>query len=54
MRAAMGATRTQLIREVLLDSTLIALAGGVLGFFLAFLGLRQLMQSKPFLPGLGA
>ncbi|PYT64893.1 MAG: hypothetical protein DMG39_30780 [Acidobacteria bacterium] len=54
VRAAMGATRTQLIREVLLDSTLIALAGGVLGFFLAFLGLRQLMQSKPFLPGLGA
>ena len=53
MRAALGATRKQLIREVLVDSTLIAGAGGVLGFFLAFLGLRQLLQYKPYFPGLG-
>lgn len=54
VRAALGATREQLIRETLVDSTLIAGAGGVLGFFLAFLALRQLMQFKPFIPGLGA
>ena len=54
VRAALGATRKQLIREVLVDSTLIAGAGGVLGFFLAFLGLRQLLQFKPYIPGLGA
>ena len=54
VRAALGATRGQLIREVLLDSTLIAGAGGVLGFFLAFLGLRQLLQFKPYFPGFGA
>ena len=54
VRAALGATRAHLIREVLVDSTLIAGAGGVLGFFLAFLGLRQLLQFKPYIPGLGA
>ncbi|HKW35422.1 MAG TPA: ADOP family duplicated permease [Candidatus Acidoferrum sp.] len=54
VRAALGATRGQLTREVMVDSTLIAGAGGVLGFFLALLGLRQLLQFKPFIPGLGA
>src|SRR5215469_13807028 len=54
MRAALGATPAQLVREVLVDSTLIAAAGGVLGFFLAFLGLRQLLRFKPYIPGLGA
>jgi macrolide transport system ATP-binding/permease protein len=53
VRAAMGATRGRLIREVLLDSTLIAAGGGVLGFLLASLGLKQLMQFKPYFPGLG-
>jgi macrolide transport system ATP-binding/permease protein len=54
VRAAMGATRGQLIREIVFDSTLIAVAGGVVGFLLAFLGLRQLMQFKPYFPGLGS
>ena len=54
VRAALGATRRQLIWETVVDSTLIAGAGGVLGFFLAFLGLRQLLQFKPYIPGLGA
>jgi predicted permease len=54
VRAALGATRKQLIRETLVDSTLIAGGGGSLGFFLAFLALRQLLQFKPFIPGLGA
>ena len=54
VRAALGATRGQLIRETLVDSTLIVAAGGVLGFFLAFLALRQLLQFKPYIPGLGA
>ena len=54
VRAALGATRGQLIREVLVDSTLIAGAGGALGYFLAFLALRQLLQYKPYFPGLGS
>jgi predicted permease len=54
VRAALGATRKQLIGEVLVDSTLIAGASGVLGLFLAFLALRQLLQFKPYFPGLGS
>lgn len=53
VRAAMGATRARLIRELLLDSTLLATGGGMLGFFFAWLGLRQLMQFKPYIPGIG-
>lgn len=53
VRAAMGATRLRLIRELLLDSTLLAAGGGMLGFLLASLGLRQLMQFKPYIPGIG-
>lgn len=53
VRAAMGATRARLIRDLLVDSTLLAAGGGVLGFLLASLGLRQLMQFKPYLPGIG-
>jgi len=53
VRAAMGATRARLIRELLIDSTLLAAGGGLIGFLLAFLGLRQLMQFKPYVPGFG-
>jgi putative ABC transport system permease protein len=53
VRAAMGATRLRLMRDLLLDSTLLAAGGGILGYFLAGLGLRQLMQYKPYLPGIG-
>ena len=53
VRAAMGATRARLIRSVLLDSTLIAAGGGTIGFLLAWIGLRQLMRFKPYIPGIG-
>jgi predicted permease len=53
VRAAMGATRSRLIREVLLDSTLIATAGGIIGVLLASFGLRELTQFKPYIPGFG-
>jgi predicted permease len=53
VRAAMGATRVRLIRDLLVDSTLLAAGGGLVGFLLASLGLGQLMQFKPYLPGLG-
>ena len=53
VRAAMGATRSRLMREVLLDSTLIAMGGGIIGVLLASFGLRELMQFKPYIPGLG-
>lgn len=53
VRAALGASRGRLIRQVLLDSTLIAVGGGGLGFLLASLGLRQPLQFRPYIPGLG-
>jgi predicted permease len=53
VRAAMGATRGRLIRELLVDSTLLAVGGGLFGFSLAWFGLRQLMQYKPYIPGIG-
>ena len=49
--AAMGAVRIRLIRELLIDSTLLAAGGGMIGFLLGWLGLRQLMQFKPYIPG---
>lgn len=53
VRAALGATRGRLIREVMLDSTVIAAGGGVLGFILAYFGMTQLMRYKPYIPGFG-
>ena len=53
IRAALGATRMRLIRQLLLDSTIISAGGGLLGFALASYGLHRLMDYKPFIPGLG-
>jgi predicted permease len=53
IRAALGASRARLIRQLLLDSTIISSAGGLLGFALAEYGLHRLMNFKPYMPGLG-
>jgi predicted permease len=53
IRAALGATRAHLIRQLLLDSTIISVSGGLLGFALATYGLHRLLDFKPYLPGLG-
>ncbi len=53
IRAALGATRARLIRQLLLDSTIISVTGGLLGFALASYGLHRLLDFKPYLPGLG-
>jgi len=53
IRAALGATRGRLIRELLVDSTIISLAAGIFGYALSVYGLHRLMDFKPFLPGLG-
>jgi predicted permease len=53
IRAALGATRGRLIRQLLLDSIIISVAGGVLGFVLASYGLHRLLDFKPYMPGMG-
>ena len=53
MRAALGATRMSLVRQLLVDSLVISVMGGALGFLFASYGLRRLIDFKPYFPGLG-
>ncbi|MDE3135520.1 MAG: ABC transporter permease [Acidobacteriota bacterium] len=50
IRTALGATRTQLARRMLVESLLLGLAGGVLGVGLAWIGVHWLVQAAP--PGI--
>ena len=52
IRAAIGAKRGRLVRQLLVESLMLALAGAALGVVLAIAGVRVLLESSPTpLPG---
>ncbi|MFC5864851.1 ADOP family duplicated permease [Acidicapsa dinghuensis] len=47
VRAALGASRGRIIRELMIESVTLGMMGGVLGVFVAYAGLRLLVQIGP-------
>ncbi|MGH7665533.1 MAG: ABC transporter permease [Gemmatimonadaceae bacterium] len=47
IRSALGANRSTLIRQLLTESLMLSLGGGILGLVLAYLGIRALIALNP-------
>jgi predicted permease len=48
IRAALGASRVRMVRQLLTESTVLSLAGGALGIAVAWFGLRALLMVLPY------
>jgi putative ABC transport system permease protein len=47
IRAALGASRTRLLRQLLTESIIVSLTGGVIGLFIAYGGVALLLSAAP-------
>jgi putative ABC transport system permease protein len=54
IRAAVGAERSRLVRQLLTESVALSFAGGTLGFLLGVFGIRSLLILNPSIPRIGA
>ena len=54
IRAALGASRVRIVRQLLIESVMLSVAGGILGLVLGFVGVRALLALSPAgLPRIG-